>query len=58
MNIPEWINSNYTRYQMYAQIKELKQFDGEPISTWETLRIIGLTIAAWALLSLMIIALT
>ena len=58
MNIPVWVNSNYTRRQMYARIEELKQIDGEPISACETIQIVGLTIAAWALLSLMIIALT
>lgn len=64
MNIPVWVNSNYTRHQMnqtvqsYAQIEELKQSDGEPISIWGVLQIVGSTIAIWLLLSLILIALT
>ena len=64
MNIPVWVNSNYTRHQMnqtvqsYAQIEDLKQSDGEPISIWEVLQIVGSTIAIWFLLGLVIILLT
>ena len=64
MNIPVWINSNYARRQMEqpsqncAQLEELKQSDGEPISIWEVLQIVGSTIAIWLLLSLILILLT
>ncbi len=64
MNIPEWINSNYIRRQSKqpsqscARLERLKQSDGEPLSTWEMLQIIVLTIAIWFLLGLVIILLT